>query len=609
MTVGRMDNVSVHKVIRNGIDVVSLWSPWWYKLLDGADFVITEGEVDRIAGFTTMVFYVDRGFVEQSSVMDIAVALEFAAQQCVRNCDIRAIRLSEARPRASDNLVALAFALEINSDMAKKFDSINSIDWNLRTSTVIDSSHSGYYGTEEKPEMYKGAFVPGDFGFPDGLKAERYLDMLLERKESEERDMLEEMAKQEAEDKENHTEQLEQSSDEQENSGSGESSSQENSGSGESSSHSDSAKRANNGDSRHLDAEDGQTHEETSKDSENGVYGDSGLSQQKDSHDNDSRGEHPLEGNSYTRQLPGTPEDQSLDENTSQSRFGPGMVTRLNSASPEQGTSGHQQLTIPRQPTTTDVTGKSEDEQKSILKEVAQSMQDNSGLDTPGGAVTNPTNEFSQWSEKKLHKPKVSWKKSLNRILDGRMNTAQMYGQTDMSYGKPNPNQKKDMPIMMGLIAYPPNVMVVIDASPSMQSYKNTVMSEFTGFLRTFFGKYGVSATMVIADSGVKYVEDTNNPRSVLSKASRTYHGNSYDFGETLYKISRKGVTYKGRRYTKPDILVIFTDCAFQWYLPDSGRLPQSYPLTVIASVKPYSMAKSILPKWVKSGRNFVEMN
>ena len=56
----------------------------------------------------------------------------------------------------------------------------------------------------------------------------------------------------------------------------------------------------------------------------------------------------------------------------------------------------------------------------------------------------------------------------LRKLVTLSVSRAQMAGQSDLSYAKQNPNQQPDMPIMMGFVTYPPEVTVLVDASPSM---------------------------------------------------------------------------------------------------------------------------------------------
>ena len=214
---------------------------------------------------------------------------------------------------------------------------------------------------------------------------------------------------------------------------------------------------------------------------------------------------------------------------------------------------------------------------------------------------------FTSWADVKTHKSKQSWKKLLPRILTSVSGKAAAAGLGDLSFSKRNPNQTDDMPLMMGFITYPPNVTILIDASPSMQMHSKKTMSEFTALVGKFFARYGEPITVVAADSGIK---DAFSAVSINANAKRaikkTYHGSSANFGDTVEQILKKGASFRGRNFPKPDILVILTDCEFLWPMMEKSKLPGKYADVIVVSTNEYDSIKDILPKWVREGKNFV---
>lgn len=214
---------------------------------------------------------------------------------------------------------------------------------------------------------------------------------------------------------------------------------------------------------------------------------------------------------------------------------------------------------------------------------------------------------FTSWADIKTHKSKQSWKKLLPRILTSVSGKSAAAGLGDLSFSKRNPNQTDDMPLMMGFITYPPNVTILIDASPSMQMHSKKTMSEFTALVGKFFARYGEPITVVAADSGIK---DAFSAVSINANAKRaikkTYHGSSANFGDTVEQILKKGASFRGRNFPKPDILVILTDCEFLWPMMEKSKLPGKYADVIVVSTNEYDSIKDILPKWVKEGKNFV---
>jgi len=214
---------------------------------------------------------------------------------------------------------------------------------------------------------------------------------------------------------------------------------------------------------------------------------------------------------------------------------------------------------------------------------------------------------FTSWADIKTHKSKQSWKNLLPRILTSVSGKAAASGLGDLSFSKRNPNQTDDMPLMMGFITYPPNVTILIDSSPSMQMHSEKTMSEFTALVGKFFARYGEPITVIVSDSGIK---DAFSAVSINAKTKRavkkTYHGSSANFGDTVEQILKKGASFRGRNFPKPDILVILTDCEFLWPMMDKSKLPGKYADVIVVSTNEYDSIKDILPKWVREGKNFV---
>lgn len=214
---------------------------------------------------------------------------------------------------------------------------------------------------------------------------------------------------------------------------------------------------------------------------------------------------------------------------------------------------------------------------------------------------------FTSWADVKTRKSKQSWKKLLPRILTSVSGKAAAAGLGDLSFSKRNPNQTDDMPLMMGFITYPPNVTILIDSSPSMQIHSKKTMSEFTALVGKFFARYGEPITVVVADSGIKDAFSAVSINANTKRAiKKTYHGSSANFGDTVEQILKKGASFRGRNFPKPDILVILTDCEFLWPMMEKSKLPGKYADVIVVSTNEYDSIKDILPKWVKEEKNFV---
>lgn len=160
---------------------------------------------------------------------------------------------------------------------------------------------------------------------------------------------------------------------------------------------------------------------------------------------------------------------------------------------------------------------------------------------------------------------------------------------------------------MMGFITYPPEVTILIDASPSMKPHVDKMMSEFIAVVKRIFLIYSQPVTIAVADGRVKWADQSVTPYdSCLRQASRTHHGTSYDFGKTISQIMKKGVKTSRQTFPKPDILVVFTDCEFEFPWPDKRSTPRSLGEIIVVSVSPQERVEPLLPPWIKPRKNFV---
>lgn len=294
------------------------------------------------------------------------------------------------------------------------------------------------------------------------------------------------------------------------------------------------------------------------------------------------------------------PTDDSSDSRVGEEKYVP-LSRRIDYQAREQNTVS---ASLPEKPDEAQgLTNAEVEEATNALAEDVMEYEKNPQIPT----LHVSSGSFTSWADVKTHKSKQSWKKLLPRILTSVSGKAAAAGLGDLSFSKRNPNQTDDMPLMMGFITYPPNVTILIDASPSMQMHSNKTISEFTALVGKFFARFGEPITVVIADSGIKDAFSAVSINANTKRAiKKTYHGSSADFGDTVEKILKKGASFRGRNFPKPDILVILTDCEFLWPMMDKSKLPGKYADVIVVSTNEYDSIKDILPKWVKEGKNFV---
>lgn len=695
-----MNSVTASHIITKASRVVSIWSPWWVNYINKIEFIYYENNPSGITGLSSMIFIVGKDFLAKNNIMDIAIRLEFALQQSIRSMDTRYDFMRSKYPLIDDSLIGLAQSLEINSDMDDKFSAFTQSEWELLVSRKVDKSYIESLDIAKPPRLKKGSWTSYDFDFPPLLRAEKYLDLLVELENNREQEWLDNQEndqqeeniekqyedepideesgnslQQDTQDIQNQDTQYDDSDKKQENNSEqtddidnsneiseddSDSSNQESlddlASSNKTNTDSyDSDNQELNEKSESFNDDNQQYSENLSDDSVNSDFNNTDnniedfknnvnnineenslensnedineISSDKDSLNKENDGDsfdsnglekedgintlenniEPLESN-----ISGKNNDDILDDieelnidnnNPHNSSTFQSLANELKQQSED---SGRQELQVPQKPDEEEATGKTREEKEEIHKQLAQDIEDLGDLKLPSGKST-VTKDFDQWKKKKLHKPKSSWKKIFPKMINPIIGRAQLGGQSDMSFSKRNPNQVEGAPLLMGFISYPPEVTVLIDASPSMLKYKDTTMSEFIGVMKGIFMTYAQPITIAAADSGIKFAMNSMTPYGyVLNKVSRTYHGSSVDFGDTIEQILKKGVKYKKGTYPKPDILVIFTDGLFKWPFPNKSKIPAKYADVLIVSTKPYDELEKILPPWVKNKKNFI---
>lgn len=751
--------------------LVTSWSPWWHVYLTQCDFTYVYDDTLSITGSSSLIMTVGLEFVQSHTIMDIAIALEFALQQSLRNMDSRAQRYVEDNPNIRKDIIGLAQSLEINDDISTKFSSVaTDKQWQSIVGKIIDKSYLSSYGASHRPQLPEGWLIPEDFGFDPGLRAEKYIQLIIDKNQQEEEDFINQDLRDESEEdstedsssnsldneEKGQQEQQQQSSDSSSSdSGDVRSSSISNDTEGGTppTSSSDQGLRgrgSSSGKTGSSSFDDSTIDSETSKSnpatsiqdfSKNGLEShtghennpsesnkkengqDSSFSQPaspfRDSYSQDIQDANPapqtdspsvppkvnacpkkieepssIEGANSSSTVDIPEDTTSIEQSISQdfdkehnqipqrasqpdSHFGSpdgdaerevenpwdnsdkspsgntapqpgegnpiesdqdklaameaGLADELDDTSQgtqkgydnlkkqyehlidraknNSGQSGLHNFDIPQHRTDTSAVGLSSEEKRNLDKKLAESIQEHQDT-LPKNGGYSAGDSFVEWSCKKLRKPVVPWQKVLRSMVTNTVSRAQMSGQSDLSYSKPNPNQQPDMPIMMGLITYPPEVTVLVDASPSMLRRKEKVISEFAGVIQRILIQYSQPVVMAAADNSIKYVAYSISPaKSIIKNIGKTFDGSSAQFGETLKRTARKGAKFRGRNFPAPDVMIVMTDCLFQWPLPENASLPLNYATVIVASTEPYEDVEKYLPRWVKKNKNFVHIN
>lgn len=257
----------------------------------------------------------------------------------------------------------------------------------------------------------------------------------------------------------------------------------------------------------------------------------------------------------------------------------------------------------------------SEMEFNEVIKELTEDIK-KAATSISGGGTGRPSETVTQWAIKELKKSKTHWTRQLNRIISRAASGAIMNGQTDMTYAKRNLNQQEGMPLMMGMVTYAPEYTVLIDASPSMIPHMETTIAECVNIVQSVMRIHATPITFAVADTEVRYVEQSINPFKKGMDQNRwatTYFGGT-DLGHIITETLTKGIKYKRRRYPKPQLAIIVTDCLFEWPEPEKTKLPHKYANVIVASTLPMEKLTKgratgfTFPKWLQEGKNFIEI-
>lgn len=257
----------------------------------------------------------------------------------------------------------------------------------------------------------------------------------------------------------------------------------------------------------------------------------------------------------------------------------------------------------------------SEMEFNEVIKELTEDIK-KAATSISGGGAGRPSETVTQWAIKELKKSKTHWTRQLNRIISRAASGAIMNGQTDMTYAKRNLNQQEGMPLMMGMVTYAPEYTVLIDASPSMIPHMETTIAECVNIVQSAMRIHATPITFAVADTEVRYVEQSINPFKKGMDQNRwatTYFGGT-DLGHIITETLTKGIKYKRRRYPKPQLAIIVTDCLFEWPEPEKTKLPHKYANVIVASTLPMEKLTKgratgfTFPKWLQEGKNFIEI-
>lgn len=551
-------------------------SPWIEPVKDRLGISIVGDDNLSVVGFPNMWIFIGDKFIFQSTPDELMLSLEYAIIQCLNDSVKKASMLSDSNPQ---NLSCLAVSLEINSQIAARYESMSQTEWDTLMSKSIDSSYRGVFKADNVPKIPDSFWLPEDFNMDRGLSADKYLKGLIEYSHQKEQDWIDEkidnnsMVKSLTEHKEsnNPKEPTEVKEDE-------------------------------------LSTNDNLLPEDTTG---------------SDDSDKDKRVSlDDLLDRPYHDEISDILgiDDEDVDYNEDSEEYFVGLNESVLDASDVISRSQIRKYSLSDfvdNEYILDLAGNrgggdgfegiSYQDKQDMEKEISKKFDDYQ-FQNPG-KNKNELNLWTKWSSVVKSKSKAKWKRSLNKKLTPMMGKAIQQGETDLSFSKRNPNQQPDQPLMMAMVTFDPVISVLVDASPSMLKHQSQTITEVTEVLQKVFVKYGTAADIAMVDNKVRYVFSTATPSKRMKKAiARTYQGGSSGFGHTLGVTLKKGIKYRSGNYPKPNLTIVVTDCFFDdWPYQDKTSLPNRIGSVIIVSVEPWDKVKSYLPPWVKKGTNFFE--
>lgn len=232
---------------------------------------------------------------------------------------------------------------------------------------------------------------------------------------------------------------------------------------------------------------------------------------------------------------------------------------------------------------------------KELAEDIEKDMADGCGL-TPGEEVVG-------FSTTILERGKVKWEKALANILARTIGDTKIHGLQDYSYNVRNRNQQETGPVLMGMYDTDPSIFVVIDTSGSMENFIGESLGAFSDVLLRTAATSGAevgwaSVSVGVVDAGVDLALSEDMARDFVLGLGGT------DIGETIKQVSSGKFVWKGRRFERPDILIVITDCQWTWPYPNNRTFPSDTHI-IVASVVDWDEAWGYFkrPRWLTKRR------
>ena len=292
--------------VREAVSYISALKPHWGPMSSGTSIVPSSTDTlpgEQFAAITSTDkdgnIYVDRSFALNSSVPEIAAAIEFQYQLHLRKMWER---MSWVPEEQWHDVVPMAMSLEINSAMELEYKRISftgEVSESFLMKAGLTAAEIRKYQLGKMPDIRAiGGFFPDELGIEHGMAAEKYAKIILDALQSQ--DIIDPESEDSTDDGEETPEESPQ--EEQETPQDGQDSEGEDSDSGENDMGPDSAPDDSAGDQSRESSDESQEGDNEGDDSRESQSGDNG-----EGYDDDENGE----GSDDT---PGQEESQELDD-------------------------------------------------------------------------------------------------------------------------------------------------------------------------------------------------------------------------------------------------------------------------------------------------------
>lgn len=242
--------------------------------------------------------------------------------------------------------------------------------------------------------------------------------------------------------------------------------------------------------------------------------------------------------------------------------------------------------------------------EKMLLEDLEAFAEQEGGNDFGLGEGGTPQ-YLEDWADTYKRKHGLNWETHFARLLNAQMNSAKIKGQSDLSMSVRNPHQPPIGVVLPGLHDYTPDIYVLQDVSGSMR-HDNRIqrsMDVFADLASKAFGRFGAETTWITADMKIEAVGKASSWRNFADQPFQWTFGGT-DLGTTIEQIATKGFTHERRRYPKPDLLILATDCGFRW--PE--RRPKNSCRLLVLDLDA-ERSERFLPEWLNRRTEYVAVD